>query len=316
MERRARTSSLIGAWAAAGGGVGLAAGASARLVGGEGSALWPTALGAALLAVLGWAVLTRTARGLAERPAVADHRGRAHRPWPAWVTVVPAAVGVAAAVWLAAVAALWVGSLVPLLVAAGLVGAALWSGRVTWVRHRLAVGLQAEAEGRVEDARRVLSSLAVSRLAGPGMKATAALDLGLMAMRQDALARAERWLTIAARTSSTGGVASAALVVVCLRKGDHAAAERWLRQGLAGGAASRELDGARALFVLRTEGPAAALDLGERLLDPDAGSLLRGTVAAARRGLGLHPGAGLAEPELLRALDQAGLRAALPELEG
>ncbi len=166
-------------------------------------------------------------------------------------------------------------------VVAVVAGAAATLAGLGWLRGWVGGRLRRRADrlsasGRTVEAAAVWRQLASAWWASPATRSGARLNLGLSELERGALAEAEAWLTTVERPpfSARSGIAIAAIRLAQGRHGDagHVIAR------LSGDPGARrfaaELDGVRALWVLRTDGPVAARALAERLRGPSSGELL------------------------------------------
>jgi tetratricopeptide (TPR) repeat protein len=233
------------------------------------------------------------------------------------VFVAPVVVGVAGLLWLVVVASVRAGSLAPGVgfLVAGLGLLAVVRPLVT--REVVTRALEALGRGDLDAAERGLRRIAGSRLASRASRAGASLNLALLALHRGDVDDAERWY-VAAGAGAGAPWAATGLALCAVLRGRYDDAEQHLADAIARGrdrGVLREVDGVRALMVLRRDGAEAAAELGDRLISPEAGLLLRGVVAAARRRLGDSEGADVALGGLGRDdLVASGLAVAVPEI--
>lgn len=159
-------------------------------------------------------------------------------------------------------------------------GIAVFAG-LRWLQGWLGGRLRRRADGliasgRADEARAAWRRLAGAWWAAPSTRAAARLDLGLTELQRGAFVEAEAWLVRVERApfSARAGIAVAA---IRLAQGRHAEAGEAITRLSADPGARRfsaELDGVRALWLLRTEGRDAARALADRLRGPSSGELL------------------------------------------
>lgn len=283
-ENRPSTSVVL-VWMVTGGLMGFAASLTAQLFGlgttvAMAAGLAPIALGA----TLGWLVFQVDRQLAASRPALLDASGRRARPVHAAVYLVPLALCVPTIAWLVIVVSLAMTSLATgLLFASG--GFVLgWSARRIVARHVLTEALQLLELGDVEGAEAKLEGLAQGVWATRHSRDTAHLNLGLLALTSGDFDLASRhYEQVREGIGGTFARAGAALVFALEDRFD--AAEDAILEALSGPGAMAvqgQVDTVRLLLALRQKGAEAARELGERLLEDQAGDLFLGLLAFAR----------------------------------
>lgn len=315
---RTESAFLVACWMIAGACVGAVWGAWGHLTGAEGMGLVLTSMGAAFWGALGGsAAWTWDRRRAAERPALLDGKGRTIQPVHVGLYLVPLAVGVPALLALGVLLALAAGTVAPVGVFTVIAGAVMWGGRDLLSRHLLQRGLQAIGDGGEEAARAMLLPLEASSLATPWTRRAARVNLGTLALRRGEVDEAASWL-VRVSSGKNADFARVNLSLVRVLQGRWAEAEALLTR-LAGPGAGRlvraQADEVRLLLVLRRDGDAAALALGERLLGGECGALVIALVGILRERAGDADGAeALLGPEVLEALEAGGLGAVVPEV--
>lgn len=276
----------MAAWAPAFGVLGTALGTALQITGNTDSvgtiALRCAALGLLVGALAGWADQRRALT----RPPLADGRGRLRHHGDAWVIVTPlvlSALGFLALVVLATVQ-----STSPLLGGGFLAASILAVGftRPVWTRMRLARAAEALAMGDRERARLAWGTLLKNPLCTRPGRIQAHLNLGLAELLNRDLDAAEHHYA-QVHNGRAASFAQTGTALVRTLRGDYTRAEQAIAAASTGTrSAQGEVDGVRLLLVLRRDGPAHAVVLGERLLSPQSGSLFLGTLAAAYRQVG------------------------------
>ncbi|TNE85807.1 MAG: hypothetical protein EP330_24535 [Deltaproteobacteria bacterium] len=303
---------VVAGWMLAFGGLGAAVGALLVMLGIAGHMAWGALPGAVIGAGLGITAHRVEAGRAAQRTAVIDARGRAVRPLGTWLIALPLAVGACALVALVGIGALYadnrgIGVGFGLL-ALGLV--ALFRPLYAASRLRAAV----ESASRGEQADEALRRVATAWWSTSSTRAQAALNLGLLALRRGEYEAAGRWYA-SVQGGRAQGFAATGLALVYIGMERYAEAEGALREAAtsdAGRHVQAELDGARLLLVLRTEGPDATRELAARLEPPSPGALFSAVRTAAQldgSDESLFAAAGARQ-----ALAEAGLAHLVPEL--
>lgn len=308
---------VVGLWSLVGGAVALSLGLTGRLVDRVDDIAAVTVVGAVVGAVAGYGAYTLERRQSRSRPGLVDVRGRIHRPARAWVMAVPVALGALALLWLVVVASVWQGSAVPgglfLLLALGAFAAL----RPLWLSQRLAQALEDVERGQTRQAAVALASIAAAWWATNAARDVATLNLGFLALRQRQLDKAEALFRRAAQRRVRGHALTALALVLVARSALHDA-DVTLREAMKsrrGRVAQAEIDGVRMVLLLRREGAAAVVELGQRLRTPEAGALFLGTLAVAYDQVGRASDAEeVLAGGVLEALASRGLDALLPEL--
>lgn len=277
---------VIAAWVPAMGVLGTAVGTLLQITGSVGSVA-PTALRAAGIGlVLGAVAGMVNQRRASRRPPLPDGRGVLRHHGDAWVLVAPlviASVGFLGLVVLATVQAssalLGGGFLAASLMSAGFV-------RPVWTKMRLARAAEAMSVGDRGRARTAWLSLTRHVLCTRPGRIQAHINLGLSSVVNGDLDAATHHYSQVIR-GQAAPFAQTGLALVRTLKGDYSEAEAALSAASsATRAVQGEVDGVRLLLVLRRDGPAAAVRLGESIRSPASGSLFLGILATAYRGVG------------------------------
>lgn len=306
---------VIAGWMGAGAVLGTALGATAELVGRtDGSAvdaLLMTGGFGGLGALAWWLDRRRTA------PQVLDAQGRGFLPLATATWVLPLVGVVLGLGALVVIGSLRAGSLWPgVLFALAALGIA-WSARPWWANRRVAAALQLAEAGEVSRARELLTQVAASGLTPRHTRELAHLTLGGLALRSHDLVAAERALVRPVRgVVATHAAVSLALVYALQERYEQAEAQlRRARAGRGARGVQAELDGVRALLVMRREGVDATLALAEPLAHDGAGALLLGVLAVARLDSGDEDGCdALLDVRVRTGLARTGLDVLVPEI--
>ncbi len=300
----------VGAWGAAGAVVGAAIASIASV------ALAPAAFGGAGLGMLaGWVAVRLDAARRGDVAGVLDARGDRRVGASGWVLLAPILFAAAGLAGLAVHFTARTGSPAPALIFGGTGLGVLWAGRRAVARARLERALAASEQGRVARAVADLTRLQATRWVPAGIRRTAHLNLGLLALRSGAFDEAARWLSIPGE-GAVAAFARPALALTRVLQGRYEAAERLVRgDGGTAPVAADQADAVRVLLLLRRDGPDPARALGEQLLGARPGDLLVGLVAWLRWKEGDVLGASaLLDPDSVARIEAGGLTGVVAEL--
>jgi hypothetical protein len=304
-------------WALAGFAVAVTAGFGAALAG---AAPWvpPVAAGAGLVAgaTLGFALGRWERWSALNRPALVDAAGRRRRPVHPWVHLLPIALGAVALAVLGGLLGAATRSPWPPLSCAALVLGGTVLARQLLAEHQLARGLEHAEAGEVLAGRAQLSALARARWVPRAIRGVAAANLGMLALSAGDLVEAARWFAGVER-GQAGAWARTGRALLAVLDGDVAGGEALIAEVLTGPFARSigpQADAVRLLLVLRRDGEATALRLGEQLLRPDATALFRGLLCELRLRAGHPIDDGLLAATTLAQLRALGVASKLPEL--
>jgi hypothetical protein len=316
---------VVLAWMVAGAAIGVAVGLTTQVTGQDlGGRISPSDLGAALgigctfgMAALG-ALALRAERGwAADRPAVADSHGDAVRPVHVGLYALPMALAAPALLTLVVVASVAADSLAPAGVF-GLGGVGMAWGAVRLLSaHRLRAALEALEDGDERGATQRLTALQSSWWSTRATRATARLNLGLLALAAgDAGAAITWWDAVPSGPGAPFARAGTAMARVLQGRLDDAdAAVLTAMSDPRAHVAQGWIDAVRLLLVVRREGVDAGRSFGEQLLHGDAGELYLGLLASLRLQAGDRAAAQeLVDDDLLDGLDAGGWTRAVPEL--
>lgn len=296
---------VLGGWMLAFGGLGACIGALGVVLGVVGHMAWGAAPGGLLGLGLGVTAVRWERRRAAARTAVMDARGRLVRPLGSWLTAVPVTAGVVALSGFVVVGAL-ISQSRAVAGAFGLLAVGLLAlFRPLFAGTKLRVAVEAASRGERDEA--ALRAVATAWWSTGSTRRQAALNLGLLALRRGEYEEALRWYGAVAGGRAAGFASTgAALAHIGMgRLPDAEAALLDAASSEAGRHVQTELDGARLLLVLRSEGSAAALELAERLSPPAPGALFDAVRTVA---------SGADAREARARLDEVGLTHLLPEL--
>jgi hypothetical protein len=182
-------------------------------------------------------------------------------------------------------------------------------------RHQLTRALQALESGDIEGGTGQLDRLAQAWWPTKGARATARLNLAMLALSEGDLEGAARWYE--GLHGVAAGWAEVGLALIAVLRGAHEAAGEHLAIALTGPAARSiqpQADAVRVLLVWRTEGEAEARRVGEELLGPGATPLHRALVASLRHRVGDAAGAAEVRTDEVADLLRTGLGLTIPEL--
>ena len=277
---------VIAAWVPALGVVGTAVGTFLQITG-QASAVGPSGLRFAGLGLLLGAVAgVLNQRAAAKRPALPDGRGALRQHGDAWVLVAPLAIASLGFLALVVLATIQASS--PLLGGGFVAAALLCAGfiRPVWTRMRLARAAEAMSVGNRGDAKTSWNSLVRNVLCTRPGRIQAHINLGLAAVVDGDLDAAQHHYSQVIQ-GQAAAFAQTGLALVRTLKGDYSEAESALSAASgASRAVQSEVDGVRALLVLRRDGPAAAVRLAESIQSPTSGSMLLGVLATAYAQVG------------------------------
>jgi hypothetical protein len=309
---------VLGSWGLGGAALGTAAGLTAQLFEAPSGFAPGLGIGGMLAgAVLGAGALVVERDRSLRRPLLVDGVGTPQRPLHGAVLGVPVLVAVPSLLWL--VGACLVGFRQPLAAGAfGMVALVVgWAGLRVLGRHRLTRALEALELGRTERGVPLLHALAEAWWPGRSTRAAARLNLALLALNAGNGDEAIGWAA-PIRGGAAGAWAATARALGLLLRGDpleDVEACLVVALGSPGARAVRpEADAVRVLVVWRRDGPEAAREVGEALLDPTSTALHRGLLASLRARAGDGAGAAALRTPEVGALVSSGLGSAIPEL--
>ncbi len=260
-------------WVLASGIVGLSVGVTRGLTMQERSLPTWTLVGVGVGVVVGF--LAMSIAGRRERPG----RRSVH-------LMAPIGLALPAVCWAGVVVSLHVGSVLPAIGAVGLGLVLMNVARRAYAEDILHTGVHAWHAGRHRVAVQTLEAAVEAKALVPApMRAHACFTLGLIALADEDLERAEGWLLRVPGHGRTAQQARVSLALVQALRGRIESAQRSVssldfREG--GETVRHKADGVRLLIVLREQGVQAARDLAERTLRDRSSALQVGLTAWLR----------------------------------
>ncbi len=293
---------------------GLAIGTTLHVVGvWEGAGPIFGVAGTATGLALGTIVLWMERRHALGRPAIVRADGGRSRPVHLLATVGPLVGSIPALMWLGVLLSVVLGNLGPAVLFGGAAFAAAFGANGAWFSQRFLGALESLELGDDAAAVATLEIIQGHPLAPKKDRIGALIALGGVAMQAGQLEASSRWY---AKSIELRPYAQARIGLAVSRAltGHEDEAESLMRDALQDPGAvhiQAQADFLRLLLVCRSEGRAAALELGERLQGQSSGGLFLGLLASLHDG----PNRDALIPGGLLGVVPEGLARAVPEFE-